>query len=103
MKKYFIHQPLFRLLAPSIYGVLVYLLILLLNNDVKQATQLFTTEEVYVCIGLSYLSIESVRLLIIVMEKFSDRIRMLIAFQLLITSLISVAVVLLALSLYFKY
>lgn len=103
MKKYFIHRPLFRLLAPPVYGVLVYLLILLLNNEVKQVTQLFTTEEVYVCIGLSYLSFESIRLLIVLIDRYADRIPLRIALQLLITSLASVSAVLLALKFYFEY
>lgn len=69
MKNIFIHNAFFRLLAPPILGVLVYLLILLLNNNVGQIDQIFSGEEVYICIGLSYMFTESFRLVIIIMEK----------------------------------
>ena len=55
MKKLFIHQPLFRLLSPIISGVIIYLLVLLLNNNVEQIQEQFFNEELYFCIALSYL------------------------------------------------
>ncbi len=105
MKRYFIHNALFRLLAPAIYGILVYLLILLINNNVGQLTNLFITEEVYVCIGLSYLAFESLRLIIVVLEKLLAALprRLAIPLQLGITTLVSVTIVMSALSLYFTY
>lgn len=103
MKRYFIHHPLFRLIAPVIYGVLIYLLILLINNNVSQVNDLFSEQELYVCIGLSGLSFESIRLLILLIDKYLSirRFRMLIQFA--ITTLLSVTVVLIAVSLYFRY
>lgn len=105
MKRYFIHNALFRIVAPAIYGVLIYLLILLLNNNVASVNALFISEEVYVCIVLSYLSFESMRLLIVLLDKFLaekyQNIR--IAIQFLITTSFSVALVAVSLTLYFKY
>ncbi|HYG02514.1 MAG TPA: histidine kinase [Chryseosolibacter sp.] len=105
MKKYFIHHVLFRVLAPPIYGVLLYLLILLINNNVGQVDELFTNEEVYICIVLTYVSFESMRLIIVLMNRFLgdkyDSVR--VPIQLLLTAALSVALVLTCLHLYFNY
>jgi hypothetical protein len=61
MKKIFIHNPFFRIIAPLVFGVLVYLLILLVNNDLTEIGKIFNNGELYVCIGLSYLSLEALR------------------------------------------
>lgn len=65
MKKLFVHNPIFRITAPPVYGMLVYLLILLVNNNLNELTGIFSNKELYVCIGLSYLSMESLRLSIL--------------------------------------
>jgi sensor histidine kinase YesM len=81
------------------------MLILLINNDVVRVNEIFVNEEVYVCIFLSYLSFESIRLLIIVSEKYlrSQTQSLKLVVQLVGASAISVLMVLTALSLYFKY
>lgn len=105
MRKYFIHHVLFRLLAPALYGVLLYLLILLINNNIKQLGALFTNEEVYICIGLTYISFESMRLTIVLLNKvLKEKYESLrIPIQLFITILLSVALVIACLNLYFSY
>ncbi len=104
MKPYFIHNALFRIVAPPIYGVLVYLLILLINNDVIKVNELFVNEEVYVCIILCYLSFEFIRLMIVLLDRFLkpnfESIRL--PLQFICTSALSVVLVLGSLSLYFK-
>ncbi|WP_299708705.1 histidine kinase [uncultured Tenacibaculum sp.] len=70
MKKLFIHKPLFRLLSPVFNGVVVYLLILLVNNNVAQVQEEFLSEELYVCIGLSYIVQEFSRLLLLLIKRF---------------------------------
>lgn len=62
MKKLFIHHPLFRLLSPLFSGILVYLLLLLINNNIGQLQEAFLGQELYVCIGLAYLIQEYARL-----------------------------------------
>jgi hypothetical protein len=69
MKKLFIHNPIFRICAPPVYGVLVYLLILLVNNNLNELSGIFSNKELYVCIGLSFLSMESLRLSIIYLNR----------------------------------
>jgi hypothetical protein len=105
MKQYFIHNTLFRLIAPLIYGVIVYMLILLINNDVMKVNELFVNEEVYVCIVLSYLCFESIRLMIVLMRRFlkTEAQATVFTIQFIGASTLSVVLVLTALSLYFKY
>lgn len=105
MKKYFIHNPVFRLAGPPIYGILIYLLILLINNNIKSLNELFNTQEVYVCIALSYISMESCRVFVLLtkrIQKQQDSIRNVII-QILFTTLLSVSLVIGSLSLYFKF
>ncbi len=69
MKMTVLHQPLFRLLAPVLFGLLVYLTLLLLNNQAAQLDQLFRSQEMYVCMLLAALQSELLRWLILKIEK----------------------------------
>src|SRR5512145_1582313 len=105
MKRYFIHNPFFRLLAPLIYGVLTYLLILLINNNVSHVNDFYSSEEVYISIALTYLSFESMRMVVILLDKFLPEkfLRVRIPIQFVITFIVSVFLVFVGLTLYFKY
>lgn len=72
MKKMFIHFPLFRLVAPAVYGLLSYLIILLINNNLSQIGDIFMTQEVYVLIALTFVLFESTRVGILLMNKWSN-------------------------------
>jgi Histidine kinase len=71
MKRLFIHNPFFRLVAPLVLGVIVYLLILIVRNNLEDISQIFSNEELYVSIALAYLSFESLRLSIVTLKKFN--------------------------------
>jgi sensor histidine kinase YesM len=105
MKKYFIHNAFFRLLAPPVYGVLIYLIILLINNSLLQLNELFSGKEVYMCIGLTFLCFESARVIILLLNRFLKgkyaKARLLI--QLIAGTIVPTALVMLAISLYFTY
>ena len=105
MKHYFFNNAIFRLVAPAIYGLLIYLLILLINNNVAQVNALFSTQEVYVCIFLTYLSFETIRALILLVNNLLKQKPpgIIIPVQLLVTLLVSVGLVLLSIIAYFKY
>jgi hypothetical protein len=105
MKRYFIHNPFFRLVAPALYGILSYLLILLINNNVTQVNDFYSSEEVYSNIALTYLSYESIRIVILLLDRFlpSRYDRMRTAIQLILATIVSVGLVLIGLNLYFKY
>lgn len=64
MKSPLIQNPLFRLLAPVVFGLLVYLMLLLLNNQVGQLSTLFRSQEMYICILLAAMQFESLRFLV---------------------------------------
>ena len=103
MKRIFIHNPFFRILAPPVFGVFIYLLILLINNNVGQITTLVSNQEVYVSIGLSLISFESMRLVILLLQRFFSMEPKKLALQVFATTSISVAIVLIAISSYFQW
>lgn len=74
MNRLFIHNPFFRLGSGLLLGILVYLLILLINNTIADVNRIFSTGELYVCIGLSYIAIESMRGVIQLLEKRFQRL-----------------------------
>ncbi|GAA0893479.1 hypothetical protein GCM10009122_31580 [Fulvivirga kasyanovii] len=106
MKTLLINNTLFRILTPPFYGILVYLLILLINNNVSQVSEIFTGQEVYACIGLSYLLFETLRLNIKLTDSFlasqSDGISKIII-QSISGLLLSLIVISTAISAYFNY
>ncbi len=85
MKKLFIHNAFFRLLAPLFYGALIYILILLINNNLDQLGNTFMNQEVYVCIGLVYVLSEVLRRNAMLCSKFiKDKVKNQIIVQVLI-------------------
>ena len=105
MKKLFIHQPLFRLLSPIFTGVIVYMLILLINNNVAQLQEQFLGEELYVFIGLSVLTQESVRLILLFLNrnKSSSFSGSKVLFQVLITLVASIVIVSTSMYLFYQF
>lgn len=59
MKRPLIYYPTFRIFSPPVTGILVYLMILLINNQVSQLGNYFVSQELYVCIGLAFIIQES--------------------------------------------
>ena len=105
MKKYFIHNPFFRLFAPAVYGVLIYLLILLVNNQVMHVKEFFNEGEIYISIALTYLSFESIRIVIVILDKFlkGNYVALRIPIQFALTTIISTITVMTGLTFYFAY
>ena len=105
MNKLFVHNPLFRLLSPFFSGVIGYLLILLINNNVDQLQEQFFGQELYVCIGLSYIVQEFSRLLLILFKKmdtFTSAFLMLV-FQVVASLILSIIIISLAIYLYYQF
>jgi len=106
MNKFFIHNSFFRIGAPPVFGILVYLLIILINNRVEQLSELFNNQEVYVCIVLSYIAFESMRLVIWYAGKkgtVEKSIRSQAAYQIILTLLVSLTLVGVSISAYFDW
>ncbi len=106
MPKFFIHNTFFRLGAPLVFGILIYLLIILINNTVEQLSETFNNQELYVCIALSYIAFESMRLVIWSSDKklSSERsIQTRIIYQIILTLLVSLTLVGISISAYFRW
>ena len=69
MNRSFVHNILFRLAAPLVAGLLVYLLILLINNSVLGLDKIFSNQELYVTIALSYLAFTAMRWIILLIDR----------------------------------
>src|SRR5258706_15415585 len=105
MKKLFIHNTVFRICAPMLYGILVYLLILLVNNNLNDLLKIYSNKELYVCIALSYLSLEGLRTAIVILTKWLDKLprRYRTVAQTLISLAVSLMMVHIGVFVYFKW
>ncbi len=105
MKKLFIYHPLFRILSPIFIGVIVYLLILLINNNTDQIQEQFLGQELYVCIVLSYLIQELSIFLLWIFQKYKLAKSELstLVLQVLASLVLCILVVTTAMILYFKF
>jgi len=72
-KKLFLNSVLFRALWPLIYGVVIYMFILLLNNTLGQLQESFFGQELYFCIALSYIVFEVNRVSLNIYLKRSQK------------------------------
>jgi histidine kinase len=64
MRKNIIDTLLFRIFVPIPYGTLVYLLLLMINNNLLIIDETFINAELYFCIALAFISLEFNRLLL---------------------------------------
>lgn len=107
MKKIvFINNPLFRVLCPPLYGVLVYLLILMANDNISQLQENFFSQEVWLCIGLAFLLSEGMRLIINSLNRYypaENRLQNRIIIQLVSNALYSIVMVSIVIAIYFIY
>lgn len=105
MNRIFINSTVFRICSAPIFGVLIYLLILLINNTVGELNKLFSNQELYVCIALSYISLESMRLIIRLIDRFQSHFsyQRRIILQLILTLAGGLGLVAAAISAYFRW
>ena len=104
MKGIFIHNPFFRVLFPPVYGLLVYVLVLLVFDSIKQVEQNFFSEEALLCVGLTYALSESLRLVLVGINRLFPVFRSVqrrITIYLLANLICSLVVVTLVVSVYF--
>jgi len=69
MVKNIIHNPVFRIFTPIFYGVTMYILILLIFDTIEQLSQNFFSFEVFLCVIITYLIFEFLRLYAFIVEK----------------------------------
>jgi Histidine kinase len=97
MKKIFIHNSLFRLIVPVLYGILVYVLVLLIFDSITQLTQNFFSFEVLLCILISYNLSEFMRLVIQILDRTCQKKSL--SYRIIIQFLINGAITILLTSL----
>ncbi|NOX47378.1 MAG: hypothetical protein GXO89_10415 [Chlorobi bacterium] len=106
MKKYFYNSIIFRLAAPPLFGILIYLLILMFFDSVNMLTENFFSREVLFSIGLTYLFFEGNRLVIVILNKTypaTKDLKLRILIQYLFSILITVLIISSVLYAYFTY
>jgi two-component system LytT family sensor kinase len=64
MKGIFAHNILFRLVFPPIYGLLVYVLVLLIFDGIHELETNFFSQEAMLCVGLTYALTESLSMVL---------------------------------------
>lgn len=105
-RKYFYNSIAFRLAAPPLLGILIYLLVLMFFDSMDMLADNFFSNEVLFVIGLTFLFFEANRLVIVLLNKaypISEKLRMRIIIQYLLSFAISAFIVSLALYVFFKH
>ena len=102
----FYNNLAFRLAAPILFGVVIYLLILMFFDSVEMLTSNFFSREVLFIIGLTVLFFELNRLVIILINAFHRGTRSFLSrllTQCLVSFTLTIAAISLALYMYFIY
>ena len=104
MTKLFIHNPLFRFLSPVFTGVVAYLLILLINNNIGQLQEEFLGQELYVSITLAYMVHEFSRFLLWAFKLIPQNLGTILTLVLhgVLSILISAVLITLLIELYYQ-
>lgn len=86
-------------------GIFIYMLVLLANNSLEQLLDSFISDEFFVCILLAFIVTESTRWLLINTSGLGDHVPDIIRVSVIIgcAMLVSVVLILIGLSLYFRY
>ena len=101
MNKNLIHSLLFRIFIPIPYGALIYLLLLVVNNNLLIINESFISTELFFCIGLSYISLEANRLAVVSFFKNPKLTIVETVVQLVVNGVITLVVIYFSLTLYF--
>ncbi len=103
MKKLFIHQPLFRLLSPVFTGIIVYMLLLMISNNVTQIQEQFLGEELYFSIGLAYIVQEFSRAWLLFFNRLPQMFSIAIGMVLQIVFSIFLCIIVVTISIYLYF
>ncbi len=105
MQKNFIHNIVFRLVAPVFVGFLAYLSVLLFFDSISQLTEVFFGNEAMLCIVLAYVLFEVLQFSISQVEKHFPKPASFwrIIFQFMLGLAVSLLVVSAVIYAYFEY
>ena len=104
--KIFLHNILFRIFTPPVFGALIYILILLIFDSLDQLINNFFSNEVLLIIILTYVLFLCMRQVIVILEKkcpIETKIRNRILIQLFINGLLSIVITTGIISFYFIF
>jgi Histidine kinase len=101
MKKNIIHTALFRIFVPIPYGTLIYLLLLMINNNLLIIDEAFLSVELLFCIALTYLTLEVNRLVIVSVFKKNSLAVLNNLIQVAVNATVTLVVTYFSLMLYF--
>ena len=102
----FYNKLAFRLVAPPLFGVVIYLLILMFFDSVNMLAENFFSRELMFIFGLTYLFFEANRAIILLLDKIlplSNAIRLRVFIQYLSSFVTTIMLVSLGLYLYFRF
>lgn len=103
MKENLVDKPLFRLFIPIPLGILVYFVLLLINDDLSVLEESFISQELFFCIGLTYATFEINRLSNKILAKWNLSSNLLIVGSFVFNILLTILLTYVALSVYFIY
>ena len=92
--------------TPPVYGMMMYFLILLINNDLEQLTETMFNRELLICVVLAYLISEPIRFVIVLfLRKYQEELRKpaKIGFLLITNLVIGSLIIFLAAYSYFRF
>ena len=102
----FYNSIVFRLAGPVLFGILVYILVLMFFDSVDMLIENFFSREVLFVVCLTFLSFESNRLVLVLHKRIfiSDKIQWIrIGIQFLSALILSITLITCSLHLYFRY
>ena len=102
----FYNNIAFRLLAPTLFGLMIYLLVLMFFDSIEMLGENFFSREVLFTILLSYIFFEVNRLIIVLCNAFfglNEKMKLRVSIQYMLSFILSALIISLALFLYFVY
>lgn len=102
--EYLINKWFFRIIAPILFAIFIYVLILMFFDSVNKLTTHFISFEYFICYLLCFLNFEFTRLLInITNKKFHDTPNKQILYQIILSLSISLIITSLLIHIYFRF
>ena len=104
MKKLFVNNVIFRWVGPFFVGLVIYLLILLLQNTISSLGEIFASQELYLCVAIAYFNFEYARFCVLFLKPKKSNWPLFIvpSLQIIATFIGLLAVIYLAVTFYYR-
>lgn len=103
MNRVIVDHPIFRLIVPIPYGALLYLVLLIINDNLSALNDSFFSGEMFFCIIVTYLVLECIQLVNRFVFRADNKSFRNMLLQVIVGLLSAVAVCWLGLWIYFKF